>query len=82
MYTGDTIVDALIDTVLELAAQVWINRDRTLAMEDLLSQGKVPTPENIDAYEPDTTRKEDLTRQRQEFVDDVMRHLRSVTRGE
>lgn len=80
VYTDDPITDALIDTVLELAAQSWVTRDRLLAIEDLLERGDPVTRAGIDGYSPSAERRADLDAQRQQFVDDVMRHLRQVTR--
>jgi hypothetical protein len=82
VYTKDPIVDALVDTVLELAGQIWINRDRQYAVEDLVAQGKTPTQDAIDTYLPSDERRAYLDAERKQFVDDIMQHLQAVTRGD
>ena len=47
-YFRDPVIDHLLEVVLLLGGELWVNRDRQMIMEELLAkEGKV-TPEMID----------------------------------
>ena len=51
-YFRDPVIDHLLEVVLMLGGELWVNRDRQMIMEELLaSEGKV-TPEMIEAFKP------------------------------
>ena len=52
-YFRDPVIDHLLEVVLLLGGELWVNRDRQMIMEELLAkEGKV-TPEMIEAFKPD-----------------------------
>ena len=51
-YFKDPMIDHLLESVLQLGAEMWIIRDRQMVTEYLLTtEGKV-TPEMIEAFKP------------------------------
>ncbi len=70
-YFKDPVIDHLLEIVLQLGAEIWINRDRQMVMEHLLAtEGKV-TPEMIERFEPPPEFKEKLREQRRSFTSRV-----------
>ena len=58
-YFKDPMIDHLLEIVMLLGGELWVERDQRLIMEHLLAtEGKV-TPEAIERFEPD----EDLAQQ-------------------
>jgi len=41
VYFQDPALDRVVNMMMELAAQMWVQRDRMLAVEDLLAQNAV-----------------------------------------
>ena len=67
-YFKDPMIDHLLEIVLQLGAETWVNRDRQLVMEHLLAtEGKV-TPEMIEQFDPPPEFKEQLRAQRRSFT--------------
>ena len=74
-YFSDPMVDHLLEICLQLAGEIWVNRDRQLVIEHLLAkEGKV-TPEMIEAFRPDPEMKESMKRSRQQFTRRVFNSL-------
>jgi hypothetical protein len=65
-YFREPVIDHLLEVVLLLGGELWVNRDRQMIMEELLAtRGKV-TPAMIEAFEPDEafTSKQDEARRK------------------
>jgi hypothetical protein len=70
-YYQEPVIDHLLEIVLQLGAEIWVNRDRQFVMEALLaSEGKV-TAEMIDAFEPSEEFSERLNEERKAFTERV-----------
>ena len=70
-YYKEPIIDHLLEITLQLAAEIWVNRDRQMVMEHLLAtQGKV-TPDDIEAFRPTDEFRERLKSNRDEFTNRV-----------
>jgi len=67
-YYDHPVIDHLLEIVLQLGAELWVNRDRQLIMEHLLATNGSVTTEAIDAFEPDEEFKQQLQAQRQAFT--------------
>ncbi|MGB1875770.1 MAG: hypothetical protein ACPHGY_02425 [Rhodospirillaceae bacterium] len=66
-YFNDQMIDHLLEICLQLAGEIWVNRDRQTVMEHLLAtKGKV-TPEMIEEFKPDAEMKQDLRDARKVF---------------
>lgn len=67
-YFHDPMIDHLLEICLQLAGEIWVNRDRQTVIEHLLAtEGKV-TPEMIEAFRPDPEMKDGMRKARQEFT--------------
>jgi hypothetical protein len=70
-YYKEPIIDHLLEITLQLAAEIWVNRDRQMVMEHLLAtEGKITT-EGIETFEPTDEFKELLQTNRKEFTNRV-----------
>ncbi|NKB43594.1 MAG: hypothetical protein GKS03_04870 [Alphaproteobacteria bacterium] len=66
-YFNDQMIDHLLEICLQLAGEIWVNRDRQAVMEHLLAtKGKV-TPEMIEEFKPDAEMKQELKDARKVF---------------
>ena len=70
-YFKDPMIDHLLEVVLQLGAELWINRDRQLVMEHLLATEGEVTPEMIEQFEPSPEFREELRAQRRSFTERV-----------
>jgi hypothetical protein len=59
-YFKDEMTDHLLEICLQLAGEIWVNRDRQTVMEHLLAtKGKV-TPDMIEEFKPDAELKQEM----------------------
>ena len=78
-YLGDPIQDALVNMVMELAAQVWVNRERMAALEAVLEErGDLPADE-VERYRPDPERAAQLRQERDRFVADILKEIQRLS---
>ena len=68
-YLGDARIDDVARMVFELTSELWVLKDRTLVLEDLLEKNGVVVPGAVDKAVPDAdlevklfTEREALTR--------------------
>jgi len=81
-YFKDPTIDHLLEIVLLLGGEVWINRDRQIIMEHLLAtQGKV-TNDMIEEFRPDEDLRKSLADRRNEFTRRVFGCLYAGLEGE
>lgn len=74
-YFKDQMVDHLLEICLQLAGEIWVNRDRQFVMEHLLAtEGKV-TPEMIEQFKPDNDLKNELRDARRKFSERIFGSL-------
>lgn len=67
-YFKDPMIDHLLEICLQLAGEIWVNRDRQMVIEHLLAtEGKV-TPDMIEAFKPEPDMKENMRDQRRLFT--------------
>jgi hypothetical protein len=78
VYLRDPVLDATVRMLVELAAQVWVDRERLLTIEALLDENGVVTREAIEKYHPDEARQAALKAERNRFVADVFKELRRI----
>jgi hypothetical protein len=81
-FTGDPLKDRLLDALLGLTAELWVERDRRLVLERLLERSGAVTAEQIEQYR--FTAEEEAARRnaRDELVRRVFGGLRALPGGE
>jgi hypothetical protein len=72
------VLDATVRIVVELAAQVWVDRERLLTMEALLAARGVVTREALEGFQPDAETQRRLKSERASFIEDVFKELRRI----
>ena len=78
VYLADPVLDATVRMVVELAAQVWVERERRLALESLLESRGLLSRETIERFKPDATQAAVLKAERARFIEDVFKELRRI----
>jgi hypothetical protein len=78
IYLKDPILDATVRMLVELAAQVWVDRERLLVLEQLLAERGVATRAALAAYKPTGEQAAALKAERDKFIEDVFKELRRV----
>ncbi len=78
IYLNDPIQDATVRMLLELAAQVWIERERRLTLESLLESKGIVAHDEIERHAPDVVLAARLKDERARFLEDVFKELRRV----
>jgi hypothetical protein len=64
--------------VVELAAQVWIERERRLALEQVLAARGLLDAGAIETFKPDAAQAAALKAERARFIEDVFKELRRI----
>ena len=78
VYLQDPIQDATVRMLLELAAQVWVERERRLTLEALLESKGIVAYDEIERHVPDAVLTSRLKDERARFLEDVFKELRRV----
>ncbi len=74
-YLGDPILDRLFGVITELAAELWVTRDRQRATEDLLAERGIDLRQALASYRPSPERERELRGEREAFVARIFRDL-------
>jgi hypothetical protein len=77
-YIQDPVLDATVRMLVELAAQVWVERERRLALEAVLVERGVMTPETLERFEPNAAQQAAFRAERTRFIEDVFKDLRRM----
>lgn len=77
-YLKDPVLDVTVRMLVELAAQVWVDRERLLVIESLLDERGVMTRAAIENYRPGPARLAALRQERSRFIDDVFKDLKRI----
>jgi hypothetical protein len=70
-YYKEPVIDHLLEITLQLAAEIWVNRDRQMVIEHLLATEGNVTPEKIEAFEPTDEFRERQQLNRKEYTNRV-----------
>jgi hypothetical protein len=81
IYLKDPVLDATVRMLVELAAQVWVDRERLLTIEALLDERGVVSRDCIERYTPSAERVALIATERRRFIDDVFKELRRMPSG-
>ncbi len=74
-YFNDPAIDKLAAVVVELAAQVWVMKDRARIIEGMLERGERVTAEAIDHFEPSDEEQQSLRKERDDFISRLFREI-------
>lgn len=77
-YIQDPVLDTTVRMLVELAAQVWIERERRLALEALLVERGVLGADALEHFQPDAARQAAIRAERARFIEDVFKELRRM----
>lgn len=78
VYLENPVLDATVRMLVELSAQVWIERERRLALEAVLEQRGLLPREAIESFRPDEAQLEHIKAERGRFIEDVFKELRRI----
>lgn len=74
-FLGDRRLDALVDVVLEMAAQLWVLRRRNAVLEEVLVNNRLMTADAVEQHTLSDDLAAALRTERAEFVATVFRSL-------
>ena len=77
-FFDDPITDCLTNMILELAAQVWVNRERLMAFEEVLARDGVISADAVEDYRPSADRAAALRSERDRFVLGIMKQIQRL----
>lgn len=72
-YFADPAVDKLLSITLTLAGELAVTRDRLDAVERLLGQRRILTPEDVDSFEPSVAVAKQRDARRAAYLDRILR---------
>ena len=78
VYLENPVLDATVRMVVELAAQVWIERERRITLENVLAARGLLDAASIEAFRPDAAQAAALKAERARFIEDVFKELRRI----
>lgn len=78
VYLKDPVLDATVRMLVELSAQVWVERERRLTLEALLEARGLVTREAIEQFVPDEGQRVRVKTERDRFIEDVFKELRRI----
>ena len=78
VYLPDPLLDATVRMVVELTAQVWVERERRIALEARLTDAGVLPAGAADHWQPSAEVSARLKLERDRLVDDVFKELRRI----
>ena len=77
----DPISDALMRMVTEITAELWVERERRLALEAVLQEAGLLSTDAVENYRPTEAQAADIKRQRDDLVNGVFKELRRMTKS-
>lgn len=78
IYLRDPLLDATVRMVVELTAQVWVERERRMSLEARLAEAGVLPAGAADQWQPSAELAARLKQERDRLVDDVFKELRRI----
>jgi hypothetical protein len=74
-YLGADQIDDLARTLLQLAREVWVLRDRQRVLEAVLEDRGIAVSEAVERYQPGPQLQKQLDAERKAFVQGLMKTL-------
>lgn len=81
VYLPDPVVDAAVRMLVELSAQLWIERERRLVTEQLLEARGILQREEIEQFKPDADTLATIRYERSRYLESVFKELRRIPVG-
>jgi hypothetical protein len=81
IFFNDPAIDRLMGMVMALAAEVYILRDRTQALEEILTQNGLLRPNAIEELEPTPERRAEMSAERDAFIARIMEPIIAAGRA-
>jgi hypothetical protein len=78
VYLADPLLDATVRMLVELSAQVWVERERRLTLEALLESRGLLGRADIEAFQPSAELTASFEAERARFIEDVFKELRRI----
>lgn len=78
VYLENPVLDATVRMVVELAAQVWVERERRITLESVLAARGLLDAATIETFKPDVAQAAVLKAERARFIEDVFKELRRI----
>ena len=78
VYLADPLLDATVRMLVELSAQVWVERERRLTLEALLESRGLLAGKDIEAFQPSAEQAAAFKAERARFIEDVFKELRRI----
>lgn len=78
IYLRDPLLDATVRMVVELTAQLWVEREHRMALESRLAETGVLPAAALENWQPSTEHIARVKRERDRLVDDVFKELRRI----
>ncbi len=78
IYLADPLLDATVRMLVELSAQVWVERERRLTLEALLESRGLLARADIEGFEPSADQRAAFKTERARFIEDVFKELRRI----
>ena len=72
-HLGGELVDDLATVVMNLAREVWVQRDRNAVLEGILVDKGILSPDEVDRFVPAGAADVALERERERFVKELFR---------
>ena len=71
-FLPQPLLDRLLESVMVLSAELWVERDRRRILEQLLAQRGIVSPEDIESYTPGADEEAERARQRSQLTHRVL----------
>lgn len=81
VYLPDPVVDAAMRMIVELSAQLWVERERRMVTEQLLESRGLLSREDIESFKADPTQVAEIKAERARFLEDVFKELKRIPVG-
>ena len=78
VYLADPLLDATVRMLVELSAQVWVERERRLTLEALLESRGLLARADIETFQPSAEQAAAFKAERARFIEDVFKELRRI----
>ena len=77
-FLGHPLLDHLLEAVIALGAELWVERDRRRVLEALLAEKGVVTSNEIETYQPDAGEQAARQVAKQQLVDRTLGKLKQM----
>lgn len=78
VFLSDPAQDALMRMVMEISAELWVERERRIALEDVLVQSGVIAADAVENYAPGPERTLEINAQRDALVNGIYKELKRM----